>query len=283
MFRTMMLVFGLVLLIPGGGYIAWQKFKEVPEVAAALDDLGATVQGVGRLAKAVSAGSQQVTTTAGVPITRMSDEIAPEWASVRKAMVSPNDFDAFMLHDSFDRHRMVRFTLQVSPEEVLAEGEALPEAEWLDILMEARAVKVGLQACALLPESFAKGCDLRDISVGKRDDATGRYPLNVSLKFIETAPLGLLPDPGSQPEIVRTRVTLDPIEVGPGKMAEALGRLTTAAEQACVLRRAKFGNCALSLVTLDARGEGKIEMSLLLPKAEIVLHEMAVAEGAAAN
>lgn len=283
MLRTMILVFGLVLLIPGGGYIAWQKLKDIPEVSKALGDVSATVQGVGRLAKAVQAGSTQVSTRSGVPITGMSEKIAPEWAPVRKAMESPNDFDAFMLHEDFDRHRMVRVQMLVAPEDLLAEGEAPPGPEWLDILMEARAVKVGLQTCALLPESFAKGCDLRDVAVGKRDEMTGLYPVWVSLKFIETAPLGILPDPGSQPEIVRTRVTVEGIEVGHGKMAEALAALTAEAETACTLRRAKFGNCALSLVTLDARGKANIEMSLLLPKAEIVMHEMAAAQAARGN
>jgi hypothetical protein len=273
MLRIVFLVTGLVLLVPAGLYLAWHGVQRVPGVAALGADFAESAEGIGKGLKAFGSGTQ-VVSIGGNPaqVARdLPDGLDKEWGPVRVAHRQRGRFDSFLRHAALDRNRMLRFVMALRPEEMLAEGEAMPAPEWLDLLAEARAVPMALRACALLPEGFASACNLRDTEVIGRDPATGDYLLSISLNYVEVAPLGQLPSPADDPRIVDEVIGLEGLSLAHGSTGAVLAELLGRAQARCAERRAQHRNCAVERVTLDRTGQARITLAYMLSGAEIAL------------
>ena len=252
MLRVFVLVLGLVLFIPAIGYMVWYGLQQVPEVAKLTDDFaqtaGGIVKGVEKIRIAGSNASVSYGEGGGPDPSSVAQGAG--WRKVRAAHQNKREFDAFVSHEAFDRRRMVRFIIPVTPEEMLAEGEALPDPFWRRSFLEARAVQVAAAQCALLPQSFARDCKLRDFDLRHRGPG-GQVPmLEVALNYIEATPLGVLPLPESDPRIVREQVQIEGLLVTREGMPEALAQVFDAAQKHCATLRAQSGNCAIEGVTI---------------------------------
>lgn len=285
MVRILFLVMGLVLLVPAGLYLAWHGMQRVPAVAALGSEFAESAETLGKGLKALQNGTQ-VVSIGGNPaqVARdLPEGLDKEWGPVRVAHRQRGRFDSFLRHAALDRNRMLRFVMALRPEDMLAEGEPMPAPEWLDLLAEARAVPMALRACALLPESFASACDLRDTEVIGRDPVTGDYLLSISLNYVEVAPLGLLPSPADDPRIVDEVIEVGGLSLARGSTGAVLADLLGRAQARCAALRAQHHNCAVERVTLERDGTARLTLAYMLSGAEIALRalEAAVPKGGA--
>lgn len=127
---------GALLMAVGFGAAGWQYWQSLPkaEPVAAVETADAD-------------------TPAPKAATRQRWLISPSGGLIRQ-----DDVRAYLAQDGFVEGRTVKMTLQATLSDLLAEGEKLPEVEYLQVLADIRAPRVAEGLCAVMRQSFAADC-----------------------------------------------------------------------------------------------------------------------------
>ncbi len=177
---------------------------------------------------------------------------------------------ALLAPERFSRARTAQFITFVDPADLLGEGEAMPEGDLRDLMVEARAARIADQACVRLVSTVAAECGVRGFSteriarVDERadlEDAARRLPfvdhylVETEMVFTPKTPVGALPE---APRVTfnEKRFEFEPWDVAgpaPDVMAARADEVMTAATRACADIRAIHGNCGITEIQIDGR------------------------------
>jgi hypothetical protein len=154
---------GLVLMTAGFGAAGWQYWKSLP-----AKDVAAVVT--------AEPGSKQ-------PV---SAPVRQAWLiSPTGGLVPQEDVRAYLVQDRFVASRTVQVVQEASLGTLLAEGEKLPEAPFLQVLADIRAPRVADGLCAVLTQSVAKECAVNTARVveGSVDPVAGTAMFQLELVY----------------------------------------------------------------------------------------------------
>jgi hypothetical protein len=206
---------GVLLMAVGFGAAGWQYWQSMPKA----DPVAA--------AEAATAPEA----AAPVVVTRQRWLISPTGG-----LIPQDEVRAYLAQERFAKGRIVDMTLQANLADLLAEGEKLPEVEYLQVLADIRAPQLAEGLCAVLRQSFATNCAVNAARViGDSVDpaaGTARFRLELVYRLPEAA--GELPDLAAH--VLRTdtaRVTLEPGVAGTESAEAALGAALALASEAC--------------------------------------------------
>ncbi|MGL4235870.1 hypothetical protein [Tabrizicola sp.] len=121
---------GLLLMAVGFGAAGWQYWQAMP-------------------------GSE----ASGTPEAETAAPARDRWLiSPTGGLVPQTDVQAYLVQDRYVPSRTVLVTREASLNDLLAEGETLPETAYLQVLADIRAPRVAEGLCALLLQSIASDC-----------------------------------------------------------------------------------------------------------------------------
>lgn len=154
---------GAILMAVGFGAAGWQYWQSLPKAVPVAAD---------EAAGADNSGSKAAT--------RQRWLISPSGG-----LIPQEDVRAYLAQDGFVASRTVRMTMQATLSDLLAEGEKLPEAEYLQVLADIRAPRVAEGLCAVMLQSFAADCAVNAARVveGSVDPAAGTAQFRVELVY----------------------------------------------------------------------------------------------------
>ncbi|WP_137110652.1 hypothetical protein [Rhodobacter sp. SY28-1] len=167
---------GVLLMAVGFGAAGWQYWQTLPPA-----EPGAAVA-------AVESAAAQPSLPA---VTRQS------WLMSPTGDVIPQDeVRAYLAQERFAPSRTVLVTQQASLTELLAEGETLPEEDYLQVLADIRAPRVAEGLCAVLVQAFASDCAVHSARVvdGSVDPVAGTAEFRLELVYRLPEPPEELPD-----------------------------------------------------------------------------------------
>lgn len=185
---------GVLLMAVGFGAAGWQYWQSLPKADPVAAD--------------ENAGTD---TPAAKSQTRQRWLISPSGG-----LIPQDDVRAYLSQDGFVASRTVQMTMQATLSDLLAEGEKLPEVEYLQVLADIRAPRVAEGLCAVMRQSFAADCAVNAARVveGSVDPAAGTAQFRVELVYrvaeggeelpdlaahvLRTDLVGLTPDPGAE-------------------------------------------------------------------------------------
>ncbi len=177
---------------------------------------------------------------------------------VRDPPSSPLDFlrdradirDMFAT-DSLTTSRYVSISEIVTLQELLAADETEPREDYTLLYAAARAPARLIRYCEDIVQSIGLACDLH--SSGARENRQGKIELRGQLNFVPVAPLGDLSEVQNG-KLVRFAARL-PYEGDLLPPNDSATRRTamTQAQDICDQVRARFGNCVLGNVYIDAK------------------------------
>lgn len=244
---------GVLLMSVGFGAAGWQYWQSLPKVEQAVTE---------------SPAPAPLAAPASAPTQRQSWLISPSGGLVRQA-----DVRAYLAQERFAESRMVTVTRQARLAELLAEGETLPQPEYLEVLADIRAPKVAEGLCAVLVQSLATDCAVNEARVvpGSVDPVAGTARFRLELAY-------RLPEPAELPDLAAnvlrddaTALTLEPGAEGTDSPEAALAVALDLGADACAAR-SEGQLCRVVQVALDwetdrpVRARAKIAWLAPLPK-----------------
>jgi hypothetical protein len=205
---------GALLMAVGFGAAGWQYWQSLPTAESVAS------------AEAAS-GELQVART----VARQSWLISPTGGLIRQ-----DDVRAYLAQERFVPQRTVDMTLQARLADLLAEGEKLPEVEYLEVLSDIRAPRVAEGLCAVMVQSFATDCAVTAARVveGSVDPVAGTAEFRVELVYRLAEAADDVPDLAAH--ILRTdvvRLTLEPGAAGTESAEATLAAALSMAAEAC--------------------------------------------------
>lgn len=169
---------GALLMLAGFGAAGWQYWQGLPQNAA----------GPGDQASLAEAGGQ-----------------AQSWLiSPSGGIVRPEDVRAFLEQERLVRDRMVEVTQVAALATLLADGEKLPDAPYLEVLADIRAPMIAQALCQALTATIARVCAVQSARVvmGSVDPISGTAVFRIALAFRQKPSDVPLPDLASH--VLRT-------------------------------------------------------------------------------
>lgn len=151
---------GALLMAVGFGAAGWQYWQSLPKAPAV-----AAVEAESPAAKAVRRQRWLISPSGG--------------------LIPQEDVRAYLVQEAFVARRTVQMTLQATLAELLAEGEKLPEVEYLQVLADIRAPRVAEGLCAVVRQSFAADCAVNMARVVENsvDPVAGTAQFRVELVY----------------------------------------------------------------------------------------------------
>jgi hypothetical protein len=153
--------------------------------------------------------------------------------------------------DEITNDRYIIFQKVITAQELLADGEAMPDEEFIPLYAAARAPAQLMPYCADVLETVGNACDV--IHTTSRENREGKLLLVGRLAFTPVAPLG---DPSTieDGKLRNTTVTL-PYEgdLRPANDAASRKALLQQAQSICDELRTQLGNCVLTRVNFTIR------------------------------
>lgn len=205
---------GALLMAVGFGAAGWQYLQSLPksEPVASVEVTGAD-------------------TPAAKAATRQRWLISPSGG-----LIPQEDVRAYLAQEAFVARRTVQMTLQATLADLLAEGEKLPDVEYLQVLADIRAPRVAEGLCAVMRQSFATDCAVNAARVVEDsvDPAAGTAQFRVELVYRLAEGAEDLPDLAAH--VLRTDVvslTPDAGVVGEASAEAALEVALAATTGAC--------------------------------------------------
>lgn len=159
---------GLLLMTVGFGAAGWQYWKTLPPTEVAAADQGQP--------DAAEAGPAKAAMST-VPQTWL---ISPTGGPVPQ-----EDVRSFLVQDRFVPSRTVKIMRQASLSVLLAKGEKLPDAPFLQVLADIRAPRVAEGLCAVMTQSVAQECAVNAARVleGSVDPLAGTAMFQLELVY----------------------------------------------------------------------------------------------------
>jgi hypothetical protein len=130
----------------------------------------------------------------------------------------------------------VSMRLQANLSDLLAQGEKLPEVEYLQVLADIRAPKVAEGMCAVLLQSFAADCAVNAARVVENtvDPVAGTAQFRLEMVYSLPDPAEDLPDLAARVLRIETALmALDDGSAGTETAEAALGAALAAVTEAC--------------------------------------------------
>jgi len=181
--------------------------------------------------------------------------------SASGGVVAPDDALAYLAQDRFVPSRMASITRTASLTELLADGETLPEAPYLQALADVRAPKVAEGLCKVLVAFIAGDCgvNLARVVEGSVDPLLGTAEFQIELAY------RLQPDAAELPDLATSILQTEWLELefaagtdGSGSTQAALAASVEAAGSACDSKPAPQ-TCRVMRLVLDwAEGRGTV-------------------------
>lgn len=176
---------------------------------------------------------------------------------------NPDDVMLMMVNpDAMGFYRQVSVNAIYTEERFLAEGGEIPEAisqrrkafqKWADASSRRAA------ACALLPEDFAKRCDISEVRVKVDRLQPGQlFAVQYSLAFSMAAPIGPLPQ---SEEALALDVQMADLPADPAlSQGERVAKAVALATETCKPLQAANGNCMISRIITGELGDTHVEV-----------------------
>jgi len=201
-----LIILGVLLMAVGFGAAGWQYWQSLPEdEAAALS------------------------------------EIAPDAAALRQdwlisatgALVPQADVAAYLAQERFVPSRTVQIRREAALTDLLAEGEKLPDAVFLQVLADIRAPRVAEGLCEVLTRTIAADCVVNSARVteGSVDPVAGtaRFDLELVYRLKD----GDSPLPDLAAHVLQTQRLQGDLDGVAGSVADALAAAITDVAIAC--------------------------------------------------
>ncbi|MCU0904796.1 MAG: hypothetical protein MUE83_13110 [Tabrizicola sp.] len=217
---------GVLLMAVGFGAAGWQYWQSLPK----SDPTEATT-GEATTGEAATAGAA-TSEAAGAPTA-----VGQGWLiSPTGAQIPAQDVRAYLAQERFAPQRTVTMTLQASLASLLAEGEKLPEVDYLQALADIRAPRVAEGLCAVVLQSLATDCAVNAARVveGSVDPMAGTARFRVELVFRLAEAADGLPDLAAH--VLNgdiAQLALDPGAAGTESAEAALAAALRSATEAC--------------------------------------------------
>ncbi|MFM7335506.1 MAG: hypothetical protein ACKO2N_13975 [Tabrizicola sp.] len=224
---------GLLLMTVGFGAAGWQYWQSLP---------------------AQSAGATDATPADPKPQSDKSVVVKQNWlASPSGGLIAQDEVQGYLAQDRLVPTRMVLVTRQANLADLLGSNEALPQAEYLQVLADIRAPRLAEGLCAIVFEAGAADCTVNSARVveGSVDPVTGTALFRLELAYRLPDAVEALPDLAAQ--VFRTApvsLMLDPGAPGAASADLALSAALTAVADACAAET--VGDlCRMLRLTLD--------------------------------
>lgn len=156
---------GVILMAVGFGAAGWQYWQSLPTAAAGV----------------VEATSSDLAAKTEKPVAmRQIWLAAPDGG-----LITQETAHGYLSQDRFVPGRMVQVTRQADLADLLGEGEALPETEYLQVLADIRAPQVAEGLCAVLLQEMASDCAVNSARVvdGSVDPVAGTAMFRLELAY----------------------------------------------------------------------------------------------------
>lgn len=168
------------------------------------------------------------------------------------AIVAEVDRRAFLVQDRLVPERMARLTVTARLTDLLAPGEKLPAAPYLEVLADIRAPRLGQALCPVLTSGMAMSCTLHTARVipGSVNAVKGEARFTVELAYRQDVSAVELPDLAAHvlhSEEVLPDATVLPL---PASVEAALTELVAATLAACSAET-RATTCRVLGLTLD--------------------------------
>lgn len=167
-------------------------------------------------------------------------------------LVPQDEVRAYLAQERFAERRTVTVTRQARLTDLLAEGETLPQPEYLQVLADIRAPKVAEGLCAVLVHSLATDCAVNAAQVveGSVDPVAGtaRFRLELVYRLPDTADLPDLAAHVLQSDTAS--LIVEPGAAGSESAEAALAAAITAATDACA-SKADAQLCRVVQIAID--------------------------------
>ena len=185
--------------------------------------------------------------------------------------VSRADLRAYLIQDRFVESRTVTITRSALLQDLLQDGEKLPDPAYLEVLSDIRAPRVAGQACDALLATLAAECAINSARVvpGSVDPTAGKAQFRLELVYRLKPAKDELPDL-SKHALSREalNIILDPAS-GQADSAETLLQATAEAALAACAQPARQKACHVLRLDLIWRGKGigvaRAEVGWLIP------------------
>jgi len=151
-------------------------------------------------------------------------------------LIAQDDVRAYLTQGRFAPARMVQVTRQARLADLLASGESLPEADYLQVLADIRAPRVAEGLCEVLLQSMAADCAVHAARVveGSVDPVAGTALFKLDLAYRLPEASADLPDLAAHVfRSVPVEMALDAGAAGTDSADAALGAALAAATEAC--------------------------------------------------
>jgi hypothetical protein len=165
---------GVLLMAVGFGAAGWQYWQSLPPVQAAAVEAAPN-----------DPGAEPGAATAAVAPTRQVWLMSPTGG-----LIPQDEVRAYLLQERFAPTRTVLVTRQARLADLLATGESLPEAAYLQVLADIRAPQAAEGLCEVLVQSVAADCAVNTARVveGSVDPVAGTalFKLELAYRLPET-------------------------------------------------------------------------------------------------
>lgn len=228
---------GLLLMAAGFGAAGWQYWQSLPPVQAAAVETSPD-----------EPGAEPGAATAAVAPLRQVWLMSPTGG-----LIPQDDVRAYLLQERFAPARTVLVTRQARLADLLAAGESLPEAAYLQVLADIRAPQAADGLCEVLLQSVASDCAVNSARVveGSVDLVAGTALFKLELAY-------RLPDTDAElPDLAAHVFRAESVEMvleagaeGTASAEAALGAALATVTEACAVETA--GDlCRMKRLSLD--------------------------------
>ncbi|WP_128513804.1 hypothetical protein [Tabrizicola thermarum] len=203
---------GVLLMAVGFGSAGWQYWQSLPAAKAAAEDVAPAPPG-----------------PAAADVPAAAPAMRQVWLMSPVGDLIPQDeVRNYIAQDRFAPSRTVLVTRQARLADLLAAGESLPSADYLQVLADIRAPRVAAGLCEVLLRAMATDCAVNRARVvaGSVDPVAGtaRFRLELAYRLPEQAE-GL---PDLAAHVFRTETVERTLEAGAEGTASAEAALATA-------------------------------------------------------
>jgi hypothetical protein len=159
---------GLLLMTVGFGAAGWQYWQALPKADPTAENAQDTTPAAAPPVAAVARQSWLISPTGG--------------------LIPQDEVQTYLAQERFVPGRTLRIVRQANLSDLLAEGETLPDAPFLQALADIRAPRVAEGLCEVLTQSIARDCAINTARVvdgsvdATADTATFRLELVYRLK-----------------------------------------------------------------------------------------------------
>jgi len=166
-------------------------------------------------------------------------------------VIPRGEIRAFLVQDRFVPERSVIVTRSARLDALLAEGEKLPDAPYLEVLADIRAPRLALALCPVLTERIAQSCAVNAARVveGSVDPVSGTAEFQIELVYRLKSDSAELPDLADR-VLGQEDLILDLSTVNTASPEAALAVAVEAATAACA-SSGSMQNCRITGLVLD--------------------------------